>query len=498
MYIGLNYVNGDFHPTRPDFSNENPVTEESLGLFPSTTPTEVNEAVEAARSAFAKWRTTSKIYRADLFDVMSQLLKRDHEDLVKTISLETGKNLNESHAEVVEALHMCQVAAASGRQSFGEVFASELSTKDVQVIRKPKGVVAVISPWNFPLAIGSFWSSAPALVEGNTVVHKPSELTPMVAQKVASLYDEAGFPPGVYNLIHGAEETGKALVRSGVDHILFTGSAEVGQEIRKHCAETWSKTCSMECGSKSATIVFADGDYDLALEASVASALKLSGQRCVSSGRILVERSIFDKFSNDFANEAGSMSTGCPFEEEAPFYGPLISREQMEKVMSFNQMVREDALCDGEDNATVLLSGLHFCCVDAHPKGHFLTPFVYKCEWGDKPFLKNEVFGPHVALVPFNDLSDAIRIYNDTEYGLALGVVTDDYRKHRRIAQECDTGMLYINGGSIAAESHIPFSSWKKSGWGASATATWKAVTHTMAVTTNFEEGKVSWAQGMK
>lgn len=498
MYIGLNYVNGDFHPTRPDFSNENPVTEESLGLFPSTTPTEVNEAVEAARSAFAKWRTTSKIYRADLFDVMSQLLKRDHEDLVKTISLETGKNLNESHAEVVEALHMCQVAAASGRQSFGEVFASELSTKDVQVIRKPKGVVAVISPWNFPLAIGSFWSSAPALVEGNTVVHKPSELTPMVAQKVASLYDEAGFPPGVYNLIHGAEETGKALVRSGVDHILFTGSAEVGQEIRKHCAETWSKTCSMECGSKSATIVFADGDYDLALEASVASALKLSGQRCVSSGRILVERSIFDKFSNDFANEAGSMSTGCPFEEEAPFYGPLISREQMEKVMSFNQMVREDALCDGEDNATVLLSGLHFCCVDTHPKGHFLTPFVYKCEWGDKPFLKNEVFGPHVALVPFNDLSDAIRIYNDTEYGLALGVVTDDYRKHRRIAQECDTGMLYINGGSIAAESHIPFSSWKKSGWGASATATWKAVTHTMAVTTNFEEGKVSWAQGMK
>ena len=499
MYIGLNYVNGDFHPTRPDFSNENPVTEESLGLFPSTTPTEVNEAVEAARSAFAKWRTTSKIYRADLFDVMSQLLKRDHEDLVKTISLETGKNLNESHAEVVEALHMCQVAAASGRQSFGEVFASELSTKDVQVIRKPKGVVAVISPWNFPLAIGSFWSSAPALVEGNTVVHKPSELTPMVAQKVASLYDEAGFPPGVYNLIHGAEETGKALVRSGVDHILFTGSAEVGQEIRKHCAETWSKTCSMECGSKSATIVFADGDYDLALEASVASALKLSGQRCVSSGRILVERSIFDKFSNDFANEAGSMSTGCPFEEEAPFYGPLISREQMEKVMSFNQMVREDALCDGEDNATVLLSGHSDSrTLDTHPKGHFLTPFVYKCEWGDKPFLKNEVFGPHVALVPFNDLSDAIRIYNDTEYGLALGVVTDDYRKHRRIAQECDTGMLYINGGSIAAESHIPFSSWKKSGWGASATATWKAVTHTMAVTTNFEEGKVSWAQGMK
>jgi aldehyde dehydrogenase (NAD+) len=255
----------------------------------------------------------------------------------------------------------------------------------------------------------------------------------------------------------------------------------------------------MECGSKSATIVFADGDYDLALEASVASALKLSGQRCVSSGRILVERSIFDKFSNDFANEAGSISTGCPFEEEAPFYGPLISREQMEKVMSFNQMVREDALCDGEDNATVLLSGHSDSrTLDTHPKGHFLTPFVYKCEWGDKPFLKNEVFGPHVALVPFNDLSDAIRIYNDTEYGLALGVVTDDYRKHRRIAQECDTGMLYINGGSIAAESHIPFSSWKKSGWGASATATWKAVTHTMAVTTNFEEGKVSWAQGMK
>lgn len=492
MFVGMNYVNGDFCPTRPDFENINPATEDSLGSFPESTKQEVEEAVSFARAAQRGWKKVSRVQRADMFDTLSQLLKRDHDDLVKTISLETGKNLNESHAEVVEALHMCQVAASTGRQPYGEVIASELSTKDAKVIRKPKGVVAVISPWNFPLAIGSFWSSAPAIVEGNTVVHKPSELTPMIAQKVAKLYDEAGFPPGVYNMVHGAGETGKALVRSEVDHILFTGSAEVGQEIRKHCAESFTKTCSMECGSKSATIVFEDGDYNLALEAAIASAFKLSGQRCVSSSRVLVQRSIFDKFANDFSSHAASLGTGCPFETDAPFYGPIISKEQMDKVMSFNQMVRDDK------DAKVLVSGSPDSTTkDTHPKGYFLTPFVYQCEWGEKEFLKNEVFGPHVVLIPFDDLDDAIRIYNDTDYGLALGIVTDDYRKHKIIEQECTTGMLYLNGGSIAAESHLPFSSWKKSGYGASASATYKAVTHTMAVTANYEYG-ISWAQGMK
>jgi len=492
MFQGKNLINGEWTSDKSSFEAVNPSTELIYGTFPNSGEATVKSAVAAARAAFATWKKESRVRRGELFDKLAQLLKRDHERIRDAISIETGKNLNESHAEVIEALHMCQFAAASGREPHGQCVASELPTKDAYVVRKPRGVVAVISPWNFPAAIGSFWSSAPALVEGNCVVHKPSELTPMVNQIIAELYEEAGFPAGVFNLVHGDGGAGAVLVRSEVDVILFTGSAEVGQDIRKHCAETHSKTCSIECGSKSATIVFEDGDLDLALDATVASSFKLSGQRCVSSSRILIQRSIFDGFKDKYVERVQNLITGDPFSEGPPFYGPLISEEQMNKVLDFNHLARNDA------DTTVYLGGGRAQNPDGSVKGWFLRPFVYSCEWADKPFLKQEVFGPHVALIPFDTLEDAIRIYNDTDYGLALGAITDDYRKHRVLAQECTTGMLYINGGSIAAESHLPFSSWKKSGYGASAAATWKAVTHTMAVTVNYESGKVSWAQGMK
>jgi len=491
IFKGSHFVNGEWKQDAAfSFPAINPATEQVYGVFPAASADLISESVASARKAFESWRKESRVKRSDYFDRLAQLVKRDHDKLRDAISIETGKNLNESHAEVIEALHMCQTAAASGREPFGTCVASELATKDAYVIRKPRGVVLIVSPWNFPLAIGSFWCAGPALVEGNTVIHKPSELTPMVNQLVAGLYEEAGFPPGVFNLVHGEGLQGAALVRSDVDVILFTGSSEVGQDIRRHCAETFSKTCSIECGSKSATMVFADGDLDIAIPATIASAFKLSGQRCVSSSRLLIQRSVFEEFKDRFVAKAYSLTVGDPFHpnfDTAPDYGPMISKEQMEKVTEFNHLARNDR------DVTVWLGG-------GQPEGggYCLRPFVYSCEWADKPFLKQEVFGPHVALIPFDALDDAIRIYNDTEYGLALGVITNDFRKHRRIAQECTTGMLYINGGSIAAESHLPFSSWKKSGWGGSAASTWKAVTHTMSVTVNYEEGNVSWAQGMK
>lgn len=504
MFKGENFINGEFTNIGiGTFDAINPSTEECYGKFPNTQPETINQTIDFARAAFKSWMKESRVRRSDYFDNLAQLLKRDHYRLRDAISIETGKNLNEAHAEVIEALHMCQYVASMGRQPYGQVVGSELSTKDAYVIRKPKGIVAVISPWNFACAIGSFWSSAPAIVEGCTVVHKPSELTPMVNQIIAELYQEAGFPPGVFNLIHGNGNVGSALVRGNIDVILFTGSAEVGQDIRRHCADTFSKTCSMECGSKSATMVFEDGNHNLALEASIASAFKLSGQRCVSSSRILIQRSIFRKFCEDFVDRVSNkVVVADPFEfenhkDEYPdvlSFGPLISTEHYDRVASFNKLVREDK------DVEILYDpdGVDYTLRQQSGKGYFMAPFVYSSEWSDKPFLKQEVFGPHVALIPFDDIDDAIRIYNDTEYGLALGIITDDFRKHRRLAQECTTGMFYVNGGSIAAESHLDFSSWKKSGYGASAAATYKAVTHTMAVTINYEEGKMQFAQGMK
>jgi aldehyde dehydrogenase (NAD+) len=488
---GRNYYGGEWHEERSGtFVAINPATSAVYGEYPISNREIVSNAVKAARIAFLKWRNVSRVQRAEYFDKLAQLIKRDHEKLRDAISLETGKNLNESHAEVIEALHMCQVVAGSGRLPYGYTIASELSTKDAYVIRKPKGVVGVISPWNFPMAIGAFWSSAPAIAEGNTVVHKPSELTPMINQLVAQLYEEAGFPEGVYNLIHGQDGTGRLLVREHVDVILFTGSASVGQEIRRVCAESWHKTCSVECGSKSATILFEDGDQELAKQVMLASAFKLSGQRCVSSGRLLIQRSIFNDFVKEFVAEvAEKATTGDPFSDPAPFYGPLISNVQRERVEQYNFATHND------DGVNVHLNGRRLDGED----GYYLTPHVYETEWGAKNFLREEVFGPHVALIPFNDLDHAINIYNDTPYGLALGVITDDFRKHRRLVNECYTGMIYINGGSIAAESHLPFGGVGKSGNGhKSAAGTYRAVTEEIAVTVNYEKGQVSWAQGMK
>jgi aldehyde dehydrogenase (NAD+) len=296
------------------------------------------------------------------------------------------------------------------------------------------------------------------------------------------------------------------LARGDVDHICFTGSAEVGQHIRRVAADSWHKTTSCEMGSKSACVVFDDADLDLAVEAAVASAFKLSGQRCVSSGRMIVQRGILYDFAEKFAQRASELKTGNPFktivkstgmpeavawDERAPdeeiYYGPIINKQGFEKVRKYNEMVESDM------HAKVL----------CHPRssglgGHFLTPMVYVTEWRDVPYLKNEVFGPHVAIIPFDTMEDAIRIYNDTEYGLALGVLTNDFKKARIMRDECDAGMIYWNGGSIAAESHLAFGGVKKSGNGfPSAARTFRAVTHEVSWTVNHAES-LAFPQGMK
>jgi aldehyde dehydrogenase (NAD+) len=494
MYIGMNYIDGDWCPTRPDFSKYNPSTMEPLGVFPLSTDKEVAEAVAAAQRAQKKWQSIGRVQRAEYFDRLCQLIKRDHDKIVKVISEETGKNVNESHAEVIEALHMTQYTFGRARMPSGDVVTSELPERDSYVIRKPKGVVAVISPWNFPFAIGGFWCAAPALLEGNTVVFKPSELTPMTGQLITQLYHEAGFPAGVFNLVHGDGTAGATLVSSDVNHICFTGSVQVGQAIRRVCAASRDKTCSCEMGSKSAVIVFDDCDIDLAVQAAVNSAFKLTGQRCVSAGRILVQRGVLENFKQDFVTAVSNVVIGDPFVasyqkflQNQLLIGPLISDEQRGRVMNYAQMIYNDP------DAKVLYNNS-----SVPDKGHYLGPIVYQCEWADKPFLKEEIFGPVVGIIPFDAVEDAIRIYNDTDYGLAVGVCTNDYRVMREMRDNCDAGMIYFNLGSIGAESHLPFSGVKMSGYGhGSAAATFDAVVHEVSVTYNHAAG-VTFPQGLK
>ena len=485
--IGYNYVDGKFVESQSEstFDKLDPCTEQELATFKNTTKEEIDAAYECARKAFYEWRSVSRVQRAEYMYNIAKLIEERREKLAGVISLETGKNYNESIAEVNEALHMAQYAFGCGRMPQGEAIASEIPEKDAYMLRKPKGVVAIISPWNFPLAIGAFWCAAPALVEGNTVILKPSEDAPYTSQMAVELYHDAGVPPGVINLIHGDGTVGDYLARKDVDHICFTGSAKVGQHIRRVCADSWHKTCSCEMGSKSAVIVFEDANYELAVSSAVASAFKLSGQRCVSSGRIIVHRDIYDAFADEFARYAKQVIPGDPTNPDS-YMGPLINQQQINTVMGYNHMVLEDP------EAKVLVKPRY------SSPGYFVSPLVYKTEWRNVSYLKNEVFGPHVAIIPFDDISDAVRIYNDTDYGLAVGVVTEDFKKARICRDQCDYGMCYWNGGSIAAESHMAFGGVKKSGNGfPSAARTFRAVTHEVSWTVNHDD-TLSFPQGMK
>jgi aldehyde dehydrogenase (NAD+) len=513
-YKGNNFINGVWcSGSGESFSKIDPCTEQEMATFPQSSEDEVKEACDLARQSFNSWKKLSRVNRAEFLFRVAKILERDLEKFATAISMETGKNYNESVAEVNEALHMAQYAFGSGRTPQGECVASEIPEKDAYMLRKPKGVIAVISPWNFPLAIGAFWCAAPALVEGNTVVIKPSEDAPLSTELAIKAYEEAGVPKGVIQLLHGNGQVGDMLARNDeVDHICFTGSAEVGQHIRRVCADSWHKTCSCELGSKSAVIVFDDANFELALSAAIASSFKLSGQRCVSAGRLIVHRDIYSAFCHQFAQYAEQVKAGHPFDLDATeaesnanffsfgnntqrkapvqnknaYMGPLINQAQLERVKQYNKMVL------GDPEAEVLV------LPEYETPGYYATPLVYKTEWRDVPYLKQEVFGPHVAIIPFSDTDDAIRIYNDTDYGLAVGVVTEDYKKARICRDRCDYGMCYWNGGSIAAESHMAFGGVKKSGNGyPSAARTFRAVTHEVSWTVNHDE-TLSFPQGMK
>jgi aldehyde dehydrogenase (NAD+) len=472
------------------FESRNPArTAEVLGMFPSGTAADADRAVAAARKAFPEWRRTSRIRRAELFDNLAQLVKRETDSLARLMARECGKVVTECRAEVVEGLHMIQYVFGTGRMPIGDVLASEIAEKDAFMRRKPWGVVAVITPWNFPFAV-PLWMLGPSLVEGNTAVYKPSEDTPAIGQRLVELFVEAGFPPGVLNLVHGAAETGEALVRNpGVNVVLFTGSYEVGQRIQELSAAHYDRIVAAEMGSKSAVIVCADARLDLAVNCALISAFKTSGQRCVSAGRVLVAESVFDRFAEKLVAAARRIRIGDPL-DAGNFTGPVIHEGSVQKVLRYNALAREEG-------AKVLLDGGRLTDA-AHAGGCFLSPFIYRMNHrSDARCLREEVFGPHLALIPFKTNDDAVRIYNDTPYGLSLAVVTEDYRTMRLFREECEYGMGYVNLPCIGAEVHLPFGGVKKSGNGhPSAAGLVEAVTHKTAWTVNHGT-EVKMAQGL-
>jgi aldehyde dehydrogenase (NAD+) len=483
---GRLYVGGEWSPPRADLTSHNPARwAEAVGAFPQATASEVSAAVAAARAAFPAWRRTSRVLRAECFDRLAQLIKRDTDALATLMARECGKNVTECRAEVVEGLHMVQYVFGTGRLPFGEVIASEIAEKDAFVRRKPWGVVGVITPWNFPFAV-PLWMLGPSLLEGNTCVFKPSEDTPAVGQRLVELFAEAGFPAGTLNLVHGDGAAGEAIVRDPrVNVLCFTGSYQVGRLIQEISASLPDRIVAAEMGGKNAVIVCDDARFDLAVTAGVLSAFKTTGQRCVSASRILVHESLFDRYAGAFVATAKRLRFGDPL-DPSNFAGPLVNPAAVEKVQGYNRLARAEGV-------GVLLESPR-----PTTDGCFLPPFVYRTPFDPKlRCLREEVFGPHVALVPFRDDDEAVRIANATEYGLSLAVITESYRRMRHFRDECEYGMGYVNLPCIGAEVHLPFGGVKKSGNGhPSAAALVTAVTHPTAWTVNHGTD-IKMAQGL-
>jgi aldehyde dehydrogenase (NAD+) len=472
------------------FESHNPANwQEIVGTFPTGTTADAQKAVAAARAAYPAWRRMSRIHRAECFDRLAQLIQGQVDALAELMARECGKVVTECRAEVIEGLHMVQYVFGTGRMPTGDVIASEIAEKDAFVRRKPWGVCAVITPWNFPFAV-PLWMLCPSLLEGNTVVFKPSEDTPAIGQRLTELFLEAGFPPGVINLVHGDHVAGEALVRdSGVNVVLFTGSYDVGKKIQQLSAEHFDRIVAAEMGSKAAVIVCADARFDLAVTCGIISAFKTSGQRCVSAGRILVHESLIDRYVEKFVEIAKRLRIGSPL-NAANFTGPVIHQGAVEKILGYNELAKKEG-------AMVYLEGGKMTSAE-YARGCYLSPFVYRQEY--RPGLRTireEVFGPHVAIIPFRDNDHAATIYNDTDYGLSLAVITEDYRAMRFFREECDFGMGYVNLPCIGAEVHLPFGGVKKSGNGhPSAAGLVEAVTHKIAWTVNHGT-EVKMAQGL-
>ena len=454
-----NYVGGEWvDPAGGEtFASRNPATGEVLGVFPRSDGADVDRAVEAAKAAFESWRLVPAPKRGELLFRFAQLLTDAKGELAELMSREMGKVLPEAGGDVQEAIDMSLYMAGEGRRLFGHTTPSELRDKFMMSVRMPVGVVGAITPWNFPIAIPS-WKLAPALVCGNTVVLKPAEDTPLLAERFVELLAEAGFPEGVVNVVHGhGEEAGDALVRHpDVPVITFTGARETGVLVTKAAADRL-KHVHLELGGKNAIIVMDDADLDLAVEGIVWSAFGTSGQRCTAASRVIVHERVYGALETKLVAAAERLRLG-PGWEEATDVGPLINRAALEKVHGYTRV--------GLDEGARLLTGGEVAREDGLADGSFYRPTIFGEVEPGMRIAQEEIFGPTTALLRVPDFEAAVRAANGIRYGLSSSIYTRDVNLAFRAMRDLATGITYVNSGTIGAEVHLPFGGTKETGNG--------------------------------
>ena len=454
-----NYVGGEWVDAAggETFESLVPATGDAIGEFPRSTPEDVDRAVAAAKEAYEGWRLTPAPKRAEVLYRFANLLVEHKDDLADLMSREMGKVVVEAAGDVQEAIDMTLYMAGEGRRMFGQTTPSELPNKFQMSVRMPIGVVGVITPWNFPIAIPS-WKIAPALVCGNTVVFKPAEDTPLLAERFVELLEESGLPPGVVNVVHGfGEEVGEAIVKHpDVPVITFTGSRETGVRVT-HTAADQLKLVHLELGGKNAIVVMDDADLELAVDGIVWSAFGTSGQRCTAASRIVVHDQVYDELQKRLVAAAERMQLGPGWEPDTDL-GPVINRASIEKIHAYTEI--------GKDEGATLLTGGEVATGNGLEKGFYYRPTIFGDVDPGMRIAQEEIFGPTTALIRVNDFDEAVRAVNGVKYGLSSAIFTQDVNRAFRAMRDLNTGITYVNAGTTGAEVHLPFGGTKDTGNG--------------------------------
>lgn len=454
-FIGGRWVKAEGGET---FTSVNPAnTNEIIGHFASSTVNDVKKAVDAAAAALPGWRHTPAPHRADILLRAAHLLETRKEDLAQEMTREMGKVLKEARGDVQEAIDMAKFMAGEGRRLMGQTVPSELPNKFAMAVRQPIGVVGVITPWNFPVAIPS-WKIFPALVAGNTVVFKPATETPLCALRLVEILEEAGLPPGVVNFVTGmGSKVGMAIVEDPrVRAISITGSTEVGKRVAGRCGELM-KRISCELGGKNAICVMDDADIELAVEGALWGGFGTTGQRCTAASRVIVHRKRYEEFQKKFVEACKTLKVGYGLDANVTV-GPVVNKSQLNSVHEYVEI--------GKKEGAKLIFGGNILTDGALADGCFHEPTVFADVKPSMRIAQEEIFGPVVAVIPVDSFEEMLEVANGTDYGLSLSMYTRDVNRAFKAMEELESGIVYINAPTIGAEIQLPFGGIKQTGNG--------------------------------
>jgi aldehyde dehydrogenase (NAD+) len=438
------------------FVTKNPATGEELGSFVSASEKDTVRAIDAAQAAFKSWKETPAPARGQILLRAAEIFKKRKEEIGSFVTKEMGKVIAEGKGEVQEAIDFIEYASAEGRRLLGETVPSELQNKYCFTVRQPKGVIAAITPWNFPIAIPN-WKMAAALVCGNTVVFKPASNTSRCAIEIVKVYQEAGLPAGVMNLTTGPGGTvGKILTTDPrVKAISFTGGTDAGTKVYQSGAGTL-KYVHLELGGKNPQIVMDDASLELALEGVLFGAFGSSGQRCTATSRLILHEKVYDEFVSMLLKRLKTFAVGNPLDKKVEM-GPVASLDQETKILQYIEI--------GKKEGAKLLVGGQKLKGPQYDRGFFIAPTIFEAKHGMR-ITKEEIFGPVLSIIKVKDYEEAVRVATDVDYGLSSSIYTKDVNRAFHAMEQLEAGITYINAPTIGAEVQLPFGGIKNTGNG--------------------------------